>query len=349
MLTQKYYTEDVLFQTRKEAIPHKTVLFQLLAVYAGAILTFQLQLLHQTAIASSTITTCLAWLILLLTDKNNRALILAVYCGSFAGMSAFCLGADCTNSMASIYWQAAIFSLAAALCYVTIHFLSTHFPKSMLTGYGGRLGATAFLSSYLCSLALTERTDITDLQKVLTTYGPENYIPYSIIACAGAITPFLLLRKKWHDADVYFITGLTAFLALIASFLFSIFLPELNLAPAAFYAGLFVSMTRSKLCPPPALALAGALSGMLMLNILRVFKGIGGNLGLTALLSVLSVTVFLYVAARLSRFLWRMPLVSFVIAAIIGYSWVASYFLSPAPQYSSSWKTEIMIVQGINP
>ena len=349
MFTQKYYADDDLFQTSKAAVPYKTILLQLLAVYVGAILTFQLQLLHQTAIASSTITTCLAWLLLLLVDKNNRALILAVYCGSFAGMSAFCLGADCTDSMASIYWQAAIFSLAAALCYVTIQSLSTHFPRTMLTGYGGKLGAAAFLSSYLCSLVLTERTDITDLQLILTSYGPENYIPYAIIACAGAMIPFLLLRKKWHDVDVYFLTGLTAFLALIASFLFSIFLPELNLAPAAFYAGLFVSMTKSHLCSPRGLALAGALSGMLMLNILRVFKGIGGNLGLTAMLSVLSVTVLFYVAARLPRFLWRMPLLSFVIAAIIGYSWVASYFFSPASQSSSGWKTEIMTLQGANP
>src|SRR5664279_1332846 len=107
MLTQKYYAEDALFQTSKAAVPHKAILLQLLAVYAGSILTFQLQLLHQTAIASSTITTCLAWLLLLLVDKNNRTLILAVYCGSFAGMSAYCLGADCTDSMASIYGQAA--------------------------------------------------------------------------------------------------------------------------------------------------------------------------------------------------------------------------------------------------
>jgi hypothetical protein len=349
MFTQKYYAEEDIFQTSKAVIPHKAILLQLLAVYVGAIVTFQLQLLHQTAIASSTITTCLAWLLLLLVDKNNRALILAVYCGSFAGMSAFCLGADCTDSMASIYWHAAIFSLAASLCYVTIQLLSTHFPKTMLTGYGGRLGAAAFLSSFLCSLVLTERTDITDLRQILTSYDPATYIPYSIIACAGAMIPFLLLRKKWHDVDVYFLTGLTAFLALIASFLFSIFLPDLSLAPAAFYAGLFVSMTKSNLCPQPALALAGAFSGMLMLNILRAFKGIGGNLGLTAMLSVLGVTLFFYTAARLPRILWRIPLVSFVIAAIVGYAWVASYFYSPAPHSSSSWKTEIMTVQGDHP
>jgi hypothetical protein len=350
MFTQKYYADDALFQTSKAAVPHKTILLQLLAVYVGSILTFQLQLLHQTAIASSPITTCLAWLFLLLVDKNNRALILAVYCGSFAGMSAYCLGADCTDSMASMYGHAAIFSLAAALCYVTIQFLSSHFPKAMLTGYGGRLGTTAFLSSYLCSLVLTERTNFIDLRQIMTsTEPPENYIYYSIIACGGAILPFLILRKKWDNVDTYFLTGLTAFLALIGSFLFSIFFPELDLAPAAFYAGLFVSMTKSDLCAPRGLALAGALSGMLMLNVLCVFKGIGGNLGLTAMLSVLTVTAFFYAVAPLSRFLWRMPLVSFMIAAIVGYSWVASYFLSPVPQSSSSWKTQIMTVEGANP
>jgi hypothetical protein len=44
-----------------------------------------------------------------------------------------------------------------------------------------------------------------------------------------------------------------------------------------------------------------------------------------------------------------MPLISFVIAAIVGYSCVASYFLSPARQSSSGWKTEIMTVQGDHP
>ena len=264
-------------------------------------------------------------------------------------MSGFRLGAEGTDSIAPIYWQAAIFSFAVALCYTTIQFLSNRFPKAMLTGYGGRLGATAFLSSYLCSFVLTERTDLTDIQQILIYYEPENYIPYSIIACAGAVIPFLLLRKKWRNVDVYFLTGLTAFLGLIGSFLFSIFLPEFELAPAAFYAGLFVSMTKSDLCSPQALALAGALSGMLMLNILRVFKGIGGNLGLTAMLSILSVTLFFYAAARLPRFLSRMPLLSFVIAAVVGYFWVASYFLSPGLQSGSSWKTEIMTVQGVNP
>jgi hypothetical protein len=341
MLIQKYSADNVYCQTRKTSVSYRNILLQFFAAYAGAILTFHLQLLHQTAIASSAITTCLIWLLLLPAHKDKRYLILAVYCGSFAGMSSFCY--DCTQSKASIYYQIAAFSFAAALSYIIIQLLSTHFPKSMLKGYGGRLGTIAFISSYLCSLMLSKGRDSVDLYEIIAS--PEilkNYIPYAIIACGGSITPFLLIRNKWNNIDEYFLTGLTAFLGLIGNFLFSIFFADLTLAPAAFYTGLFVSMTKSNLCSPRALAVAGGLSGLLMLYVLAVFSGIGGSLGLTAMLSVLCVTVFLLPAACRVQFLWRKPLAFSVIAGIVVGSCAASYFYPAVVQSAGAWKTEIV-------
>ncbi|MGB9166456.1 MAG: hypothetical protein WCC41_18735, partial [Rhodomicrobium sp.] len=90
----------------------------------------------------------------------------------------------------------------------------------------------------------------------------------------------------------YNLTGLTALLSLSASLLCKLFFEDLSLAPAAFYTGLFVSMTRPHLCGPPKLAIAGAVSGLLMLYFAHVFNGIGGSQGLAAMLAVVSVTTF---------------------------------------------------------
>lgn len=311
METQRYYGQGELFRPRETDINHNNNLYQLSASYAGALLTFHLQLLHQTAVTSSAITTCLAWLLLLSVNQNKRSLILAVYCGTFAGMSMFCCSPDYPQSIASLSCQTAVFSLAAALSYVLIQNLSIHFPKATLSGYGGKLGATAFLSAFLCNLWLREGTDSLNLHQIIIwSEAPEKYIAYAIIACGGSTIPYLLLRGNWRAVDDYFLAGLTAFLSLMGSFLFSLFLPELDLAPAAFYTGLFVSMTKSHLCPPKRLAIAGVFSGILTLYMVPLFAGIGGTLGLTAMLSVLFVNVLTHSSSRVFCLLWRAPFIN---------------------------------------
>ncbi len=308
MTTQRYYVQGELFRPSETDVNHNNTLYQLAASYAGALLTFHFQLLHQTAVTSSAITTCLAWLLLLAANQNKRSLILAVYCGTFAGMSMFCCSPD-NQSIASISCQTALFSLAAALSYVLIQNLSIHFPKATLTGYGGKLGATAFLSASLCNLLLRDGGDSSKLHQIVTwPETPENAIAYAIIAGGGSIIPYLMLRGRWRVVDDYFLAGLTAFLSLMSSFLFSLFLPELDLAPAAFYTGLFVSMTKSHLCPPARLVIAGAFSGILILNMAPIFAGVGGTLGLTAMLSVLCVNVITHSWSCVVGLLSRAPL-----------------------------------------
>ena len=151
--------------------------------------------------------------------------------------------------------------------------------------------------------------DSPNLHEIVTwPETPENTIAYAIIACGGSIIPYLLHRGRWRAVDDYFLAGLTASLSLMGSFLFSLFLPQLDLAPAAFYTGLFVSMTKSNLCPPTRLAIAGAFSGILMLNMAPIFTGIGGTLGLTAMLSVLCVNVLTHSSSCVFCLLWRAPL-----------------------------------------
>ena len=291
MLSQGNYSKEMVFPKRETAVPKRSIIFQLLASYAGAVLTFHFQLLVQTPVASSALTTGVAWLLLLALHENRRSLISAVYCGSFAGMSM--LSASSAEAAGVLFQQAAGFSLAVALCYVLMESLTLYFPKVTFLGYGGRLGTTAFFSSLLCSLLLREDTAIISLNPIAAF--PETHVSemtYAVIACGGAIIPCLLLGKRWRTIDMYDLTGLTALLSLSASLLCKLFFEDLSLAPAAFYTGLFVSMTRPHLCGPPKLAIAGAVSGLLMLYFTHVFNGIGGSQGLAAMLAVASVTTF---------------------------------------------------------
>ena len=291
MLSQGNYSKEMVFPKRETAVPKRSIIFQLLASYAGAVLTFHFQLLVQTPVASSALTTGVAWLLLLALHENRRSLISAVYCGSFAGMSM--LSASSAEAAGVLFQQAAGFSLAVALCYVLWSPLTLYFPKVTFLGYGGRLGTTAFFSSLLCSLLLREDTAIISLNPIAAF--PETHVSemtYAVIACGGAIIPCLLLGKRWRTIDMYDLTGLTALLSLSASLLCKLFFEDLHLAPAAFYTGLFVSMTRPHLCGPPKLAIARTVSGLLMLYFTHVFNGIGGSQGLAAMLAVASVTTF---------------------------------------------------------
>jgi len=246
MFSQKNYSEEIILLQRKTYIPKRSIFIQLLASYAGAVITFQFQLLDQTPVVSSALTTGIAWLFLLALHENRRSLILAVYCGSFAGMSI--LSASSAEAAGVVFRQAAGFSLAVALCYVLMESLTLHFPKVTFLGYGGRLGTTAFLSSLPCSLLLREDTGIINLNPMAAS--PETHVSdmtYALIACGGAIIPCLLLGKRWRTVDMYYLTGLTAILSLSASLLFELLFGDLILAPAASYTGLFVSVTRSHL------------------------------------------------------------------------------------------------------
>lgn len=202
---------------------------------------------------------------------------------------------------------------------------------------------------------LREGVDTINLNQL--TASPETlgtYFAYAIIACSGAIIPCLLLGKRWRTVDMYYLTGLTAFLSLIGSLLFAIFFDGLSLAPAAFYTGSFVSMTKFHLCTPRKLAIAGALSGILMLYVIHVFNGIGGNLGLTAMLSVLCVTIFYNAIACLPAGTFRKAFVV-VLAMALG-SLAGSYMYSISTGQSDvnsiaansggDWKIGTVIVDG---
>ena len=141
MLSQGNYSKEMVFPKRETAVPKR--IFQLLASYAGAVLTFHFQLLVQTPVASSALTTGVAWLLLLALHENRRSLISAVYCGSFAGMSM--LSASSAEAAGVLFKQAAGFSLAVALCYVLMESPHPLFSESHLSRIWWKTWDNSFL------------------------------------------------------------------------------------------------------------------------------------------------------------------------------------------------------------
>jgi hypothetical protein len=267
----------------------KEIILDFLGAFVGSILTFQFRLHGLESVAASALTTCLAWLFFFVYPHEKRYQIAsAVYCGSFAGMTALLHG----QAIILTYGHIIITSLAAGIAYYIVGNLSMRFPGPMLTGYGGKLGATAFVASGIAGLAFCTLFGVCSIKFHYAPGLNENLLAYVLLGCAGAVLPSLILGyNKWSNASRFNIVGLTALLGLAGGIFFPISLTHFNLAAAAFYTGLFVSMTTVTICPSlTTLGIAGSLSGIVMLQIVGVFEGIGGGLGLAAMLSVRCVT-----------------------------------------------------------
>lgn len=102
----------------------------MLALFAGSILTFSLQVeLGFSAVLASSFVGILAFTVYrALKDENN--IHIAAYCGSFIGMTNIARAED--------YYTLIIASCLGACIYI--------FARNILNGVGGKLGSIAFVS-----------------------------------------------------------------------------------------------------------------------------------------------------------------------------------------------------------
>jgi len=78
----------------------------------------------------------------------------AVLCGSFAGMSLLPDLLPALNGVqGNLPWIlfALLLSVAVGFGYLLTQILSEKFPRGMLNGFGGKLGATSFAATLLCT------------------------------------------------------------------------------------------------------------------------------------------------------------------------------------------------------
>jgi len=238
----------------------------------------------------------------------------AVLCGSFAGMSFLPDLLPALNGVqGNLPWIlfALLLSTAVGFVYLLTQILSDKFPRGMLNGFGGKLGATAFAATLLCTyltrlfLGIPISIHPPTSNEVSVLLGNLSLLDFgfSILASmAGAVLPILLTGKELlliplpvRQKSIYQLTANSKVMG-IALLGFAVGGPLLlipqagQIMAASWYMGTFVSMTALSLPAPNRFKLlAGTLAPVFLWILQTRFHGTGGLLGLAALLSVFTI------------------------------------------------------------
>ena len=206
---------------------------------------------------------------------------------------------------------ALLLSVAVGFGYLLTQILSEKFPRGMLNGFGGKLGATAFAATLLCTyltrlfLGIPISIHPPTLNEVSVLLGTHSLLDFgfSILASmAGAVLPILLTGKELlliplpvRQKSIYQLTANSKVMG-IALLGFAVGGPLLlipqfgQIMAASWYMGTFVSMTALSLPAPNRFKLlAGTLAPVFLWILQTRFHGTGGLLGLAALLSVFTI------------------------------------------------------------
>jgi len=219
----------------------------------------------------------------------------AVFCGSFAGMTSFWgffERAPFNPGLAlSIYLCIAI---VTGLLYVSILRFEHKLPKRLFSGYGGRLGAIAFIGSVACLLisGLLIHLVLNDFQVVVlkdsTAFGGRAPLAMILVSAAGSLLTRIL--ATYVDSTV---PGLNVVLsASVCGLVGGIFLPSLfplgAVASLYWYAGTFAGMSSTSILDSHrGIFLAGAITGVFLAGLHHYGSGAGGVLGFSAFLAVI--------------------------------------------------------------
>lgn len=238
----------------------------------------------------------------------------AILCGSFAGMSFLPDLIPALNGVqGNLPWIlfALLLSVAVGVGYLLTQILSDKFPRGMLNGFGGKLGATAFAATLLCTyltrlflgIPISIHPPTLNEVSILLANLSLSDLGFSILASmAGAVLPIVLTRKELllipvpvRQKSIYQLTANSKVMG-IALLGFAVggpllLIPQVGqIMAASWYMGTFVSMTALSLPAPNRFKLlAGTLAPIFLWILQTRFHGTGGLLGLAALLSVFTI------------------------------------------------------------
>lgn len=180
-----------------------------------------------------------------------------IYCGSFAGMVSIAL---------FNYFEVGILAILCAFIFLL--------TKPLFTGYGGKLGTIAFLSS-LITLSIFDK-------EYLVIIGDISL--FIVIATSiASVTATFYLIQKFNISSVLS----SALLSLLFALFINIFYSNYISYTFVFFAASFIGMSDKKILSNIYLViLSGLIFGVIYDIFLEYFHGLGGKLGLMALMTV---------------------------------------------------------------
>lgn len=228
------------------------------SIFCGSLATFYLhQSLQINVVMSSSIIGIIAFLFF---PQHG----LALYCGSFLGMSTAQLFANPFDFFIAVLLLSLIF----------------YYNQKYLVGFGGKLGAMAFLSALIIAL----RGDFV-FETMIMPSNYQNILLVFYTVLSGLMTYYLI---NYRQQNAIFASSIVAFINSLL--LIAAFNDFGNLLALAVFCGTFVGMTTKKrLNGLISIAVTSLVAGLLFIYTLPYFNGLGGKLGGIALISVLIV------------------------------------------------------------
>ncbi|MEI7474754.1 MAG: hypothetical protein WCK67_08235 [bacterium] len=269
----------------------------------GYLVTIIIQALGVSAVLSSSIAgviaSCLA-----IALKDNKNYSASAFCGSFAGMTSLSLIFGKENNIFSKKCMLLTLLLGFILSFVYF-FISklnskNKFSKYLFNGYGGRLGAIAFISVLIFIILksfLLNEFSFLPIQKNITE---TNCFLLIFITCIGAFATSRLSNLSVFIKNSNYKILIPALLSFLAYIIFCNFSANSAIFSQAFYAGTFVGMSSIDLLPKKGTIFAGTLTGIILTFAENIFKGVGGKLGFTAFIAVLITIVMKELYAKFS-------------------------------------------------
>ncbi len=195
----------------------------------------------------------------------------AVYCGSFAGMTA-----------------SALIEPVMMVGVVVLLIIVYELTKDMLKGFGGKLGTIGMVATFSTVVLLNR-------DFLLVTLPQYDVMVLIVIALFGAVISYVLQHRFKQNA-VFASAGPSLLFALVSIPLFSLG----AFYSAVFFSASFIGMSdRTRLKNVYWVILTGLVLGILYDLMTPLFNGAGGKLGTLALLSALIVFGFEKVVTRI--------------------------------------------------
>ena len=241
------------------------------------------------------------YLIIAFLLRFKRQQPAAVFCGTFAGMTSF-----------FVFFNKAPFSLGLAilvyLCiaivtgslYVLIMHFEHKLPKQSFNGFGGRLGAIAFIGSAACLITtgLLIRLFSGDFQVVVlkdsVTFSEKAPMVMVLASALGSLLTRILGKEIKSTIPGLNITLSASACGFVGGLVFLLLPPLGPIASLYWYAGNFAGMSSTSILHShPRILLAGAITGVFLAGLHYYGSGIGGLLGFSAFLAVIVLKYFL--------------------------------------------------------
>jgi hypothetical protein len=241
-----------LGRDRGYAILSKAALFDAAGVVGGAWATYVLSVeLELGPVVASALVGLLGGLVL-------PAQGAAIYCGSFAGMSSAALLANGVEMLAA--------GIVAGVVYVL--------ANGTLSGFGGKLGTTAFVGTVVTGLGLGR------IFAPAPMPAPPLALHIILTCIAAALLTYWLSRPLKHGPVIG-----SSVVGLVGGLLLPALAPEAGplLAVAAFCASFTGMSGAARLPAPPWMTVAGLITGIVFVLSLPVLGGAGGKLGTIAM------------------------------------------------------------------